>query len=220
MASWDDVKSRISWAGKASVVKTRTLAKLAAVNGKISDAEKSLKDEYLALGRKFVEDEYAGISVEDIEERLERAAVEDSSEAGLLEAVLKVKRNEALLDELFEEKEELKGITPCRVCGMEVTADSRFCSKCGAMVNPGVPDEPDASDDGETPDDPDIPDEEEAPEETEDDGTEDDRELPHPIEIEVGKDDEAAEEVVNDVAGDMAADVRRYMEDGGEAAEE
>ena len=135
MASWDEVKSRIKWAGKASVVKLRTAAKTATVNGKISDAKKSLNGCYLELGRCLVDTEYKDDSIQDIERLIERAEV-NGADTEVLEAVREVKKCEKLLANLLEEKVILKGITPCRVCGAEVTADSEFCSKCGARVVP------------------------------------------------------------------------------------
>ena len=135
MASWDELKSRISRAGKASVVKTRTLAKIATVNGKISDTRKNINTGCRELGRILVDSAYADDSAEDIRNRIDKAeaAGEDRE---LLEAVLRVKEYEEELDELIYEKGQLQGITACRVCGAEVTADSDYCSKCGASVIP------------------------------------------------------------------------------------
>ncbi len=150
MASWDDVKSRISWAGKATVVRTRTVAQIATVNGKISDTRKNINAGCLELGRILVDSEYADDTVEDIEERIDKAET-TGEDKELLKAVLKVKKFEEELDELVYEKGQLQGITPCRICGAEVTADSEYCCKCGASVVP----EDDPSD-GEPDDGPDI----------------------------------------------------------------
>ena len=225
MASWDEVKSRISWAGRAAVVKTRTMAKIATVSGKISDARKSVDESCLALGRMLVDTEYAGLSAEEIEELI-RKAEESGEETQLLKAVMLVKKSEETLDELIEEKSLLKCITPCRVCGREITSGEEFCSVCGARVVPedepeDDPYEEDEEDDADEPeddagteDDGDI--EEEAEDEDSDEDNDTDSELPHPVEIEVNENDEAAEEVVKDLADDMAEDVKRYMEDDGD----
>ena len=154
MVSWDDVKSRISWAGKASVVKTRTLAKIATVNGKISDAKKNINKGCRELGRILVDSGYADDTAEDIKKRIDEADT-TAEDRELLEAVLIVKRYEEELDALIYEKGQLQGITPCRVCGSEVTADSDYCSKCGASVVPQdlvLDEEPDDGGDAESED--------------------------------------------------------------------
>ena len=245
MASWDEVKGKISWMGKASVVKTRTAARIVTVDGKISDARKKVDESLLALGRCLYELDYAEDSVEDIEELIKEAEA-DGEDIGFYEAVLEVKRNEAQLEGLIEEKEILKGIKPCRVCGEEITADSAFCRICGTRVDQDEDSEYEPEDSDEETDE-DISDEEadedadadsdsDSDEEEFDEDTDDedggdpdeedddeeessDPELPAPVEVKVDKNDEAAEKVVNVVTGDMAEDVKRYLEDD-EASDE
>ncbi len=243
MASWDEVKGKISWMGKASVVKTRTAARIVTVDGKISDARKKVDESLLALGRCLYELDYAEDSVEDIEELIKEAEA-DGEDIGFYEAVLEVKRNEAQLEGLIEEKEILKAIKPCRVCGEEITADSAFCRICGTRVDQdedseyepedsdeetdedisGEDTDEDAdadsdSDEEEFDEDSDDEDGGDPDEEDDDDEENSDPELPAPVEVKVDKNDEAAEKVVNVVTGDMAEDVKRYLEDD-EASDE
>ncbi len=175
MDLWQGFKDKVSYVSNVFVTKTGTWAKIANINGSISDSSREVEKKYAMLGRAFAECEYDDTTIDEIEDELASLA-DDDARKEVINAVLAARQAEDALDNLYAEKERLRGIRPCRCCGSAVDGYMDYCPFCGTAVVDKT-----------------------------------DEILRSEIEVIVDEDSEAAEEVAKDVAGELADDVRRYM---------
>lgn len=153
MAFLKDMKGKLANTGDTMVNKTRNLARIAQLNGMLSDMDNDRNKQYAQLGRLFYEDRYGRMKIKTLEKKLMELG-DDDPKKEIISKVLELKQGELIYAELTEEKKRLKGIIKCPSCGSDVTPDSKFCIHCGErmiredVAAPGIkPDESAAEDD-------------------------------------------------------------------------
>ena len=97
--------------------KGRDVADIARLKYQISDEERKLNDIYTKIGRLYVEK--AG----------------DKATGTLATLIEEINGIKATIEEHKARIRDLKGISLCKNCGAELSADAKFCVACGQRVN-------------------------------------------------------------------------------------
>ncbi len=133
MASWEDIKTRLSDTGDRIVEKIRVSAESARLSGELRDMEKDRDKNYAMLGQMFYEDKYGRMKIKTLEKKI--AELDDNNpKKAIVLKVLELKQGEVAFAELAELKKKLKGITKCPNCGGDVSPDEEFCVTCGTRI--------------------------------------------------------------------------------------
>ena len=133
MAFWDEFKDKVSDVSTTIVDRTRNLARVAQINGTLSDMKKERERNYAQLGRLFYEDRYGRMKIKTVEKKI--AELEDGDiKKEIALKVLELKQSEKIEEELIQEKRLIKEAVRCPECGAEVTPDSKFCITCGSKL--------------------------------------------------------------------------------------
>ena len=120
MSLFEGLSKVISETSATAVSKTKELARIAQLNGAISDEEKIIAAAHTEIGRRYMEN-LAGERRDLFGDQIDLIA----HAQGRIEA-------------LRRELDEVKGLGKCPYCGAAVEAGFLFCVNCGAKM----PDQP------------------------------------------------------------------------------
>lgn len=116
MSLFEGLSKVISETGATAVSKTKELARIAQLNGAISDEEKIITAAYAEIGRRYMEN-LAGERLDLFGDQVER-----------------VREAQGRIEALRRELQEVKGLGKCPSCGAPVEAGKAFCGNCGARL--------------------------------------------------------------------------------------
>jgi len=116
MGLFDELSKKLTKAGQDAVVTAKNFAETTKLNSQISDEKERLNACYVQIGRAYYE----------------RHA--DSQDNEFAEACKQIAESEAKIASLEEEVKKIRGVQKCPVCGADVPNNSKFCSKCGAVI--------------------------------------------------------------------------------------
>ncbi len=129
MAMFDSIKDSFNKGVAAVSVKSETLVESSRIKTAISNNKKKWDGEIGALGTKLYHRWKAG-------EAIDPAFAEDFARIGSIEK--EIDELNARLEQLKTEETKLLGSAPavCAKCGKPLVSGARFCTGCGAPVNP------------------------------------------------------------------------------------
>lgn len=116
MSLFEGLSKVISETSATAVSKTKELARIAQLNGAISDEEKIITAAHTEIGRRYMEN-LAGERPDLFGDQIDLIA----QAQGRIEA-------------LRRELDEVKGLGKCPYCGAAVEAGKAFCGNCGAKL--------------------------------------------------------------------------------------
>lgn len=116
MSLFEGLSKVISETSATAVSKTKELARIAQLNGAISDEEKIIAAAHTEIGRRYMEN-LAGERPDLFGDQIDLIA----QAQGRIEA-------------LRRELDEVKGLGKCPYCGAAVEAGKAFCGNCGAKL--------------------------------------------------------------------------------------
>lgn len=117
MASiFDGIGKKISQTGQDAIRKTKDMAEVARLNSYISDEEEHVHTYLYEIGKSYYEDN------------------RENSSCMYQEQVKRVTSSLARIEELNNEIRKIKNIQICGKCGAQLSAESTFCSSCGAKM--------------------------------------------------------------------------------------
>lgn len=116
MSLFEGLSKVISETSATAVSKTKELARIAQLNGAISDEEKIIAAAHTEIGRRYMEN-LAGERRDLFGDQIDLIA----QAQGRIEA-------------LRRELDEVKGLGKCPYCGAAVEAGKAFCGNCGAKL--------------------------------------------------------------------------------------
>lgn len=116
MSLFEGLSKVISETSATAVSKTKELARIAQLNGAISDEEKIIAAAHTEIGRRYMEN-LAGERRDLFGDQIDLIA----QAQGRIEA-------------LRRELDEVKGLGKCPYCGAAVEAGKAFCGNCGARL--------------------------------------------------------------------------------------
>ncbi len=116
MGFFDDLTKKVSSASQSAVQKGKNVVDIQKINSQINDANKTVTDIYLQLGKAYYDNNKDNASEAD---------------AALF---AEITRQNALIADLENQKRVLKGIAVCPNCGAEIPNTQKFCSNCGAPI--------------------------------------------------------------------------------------
>ena len=116
MGFFDDLTKKVSSASQNAVQKGKNVVDIQKLNSQINDANKTITNIYLQLGKAYYENNRNNPMEADAE------------------VFAEVARQEALIGDLKNQVRTLKGIAVCPSCGSEIPNTQKFCSNCGAPL--------------------------------------------------------------------------------------
>jgi len=116
MSLFDEVGRKLVETGQIAAQKTRGMTDTMKLNSMISDEERSIKDAFYQIGKKYCE--AFGRNPDKIFAQLV---------AGVRDSMVKIQ-------EYTDQIKQIKGIVNCPTCGSEVSYESPFCSSCGSPM--------------------------------------------------------------------------------------
>ncbi|HJA25046.1 zinc-ribbon domain-containing protein [Candidatus Allofournierella excrementigallinarum] len=116
MSLFEGLSKVISETSATAVSKTKELARIAQLNGAISDEEKIIAAAHTEIGRRYMEN-LAGERPDLFGDQVER-----------------IREAQSRIEALRRELEEVKGMGKCPYCGAQVEAGKAFCGSCGARL--------------------------------------------------------------------------------------
>lgn len=125
MASFfDNVKNKVSAAGKSAAKMTKEIADTAKLKAEINGAKSTVENTYSDIGKLYYEQK------------------KDVPDEGYAELVAKISEALALIEKKEQEIREIRGEIICPQCGKHVTDKNiSFCPACGARVRDEQPEE-------------------------------------------------------------------------------
>lgn len=116
MSLFEGLSKVISETSATAVSKTKELARIAQLNGAISDEEKIIAAAHTEIGRRYVEN----------------LAAERRDLFG--DQIDLIAQAQGRIEALRRELDEVKGLGKCPYCGAAVEAGKAFCGNCGAKL--------------------------------------------------------------------------------------
>ena len=116
MSLFEGLSKVISETSATAVSKTKELARIAQLNGAISEEEKAIHAAHAEIGRRYVEN----------------LAAERRDLFG--DQIDLIAQAQGRIEALRRERDEVKGLGKCPYCGAAVEAGKAFCGNCGAKL--------------------------------------------------------------------------------------
>ena len=116
MSLFEGLSKVISETSATAVSKTKEFAKIAQLNGAISEEEKTIHAAHAEIGRRYVEN----------------LAAERRDLFG--DQIDLIAQAQGRIEALRRELDEVKGLGKCPYCGAAVEAGKAFCGNCGAKL--------------------------------------------------------------------------------------
>lgn len=116
MSLFEGLSKVISETSATAVSKTKELARIAQLNGAISDEEKIIAAAHTEIGRRY----------------MENLAAERRDLFG--DQIDLIAQAQGRIEALRRELDEVKGLGKCPYCGAAVEAGKAFCGNCGAKL--------------------------------------------------------------------------------------
>lgn len=113
MAFFDEVGKKLTKAGQGVAQSTKNVATVAKLNSAISDEEKNINRQLLAIGQAYFD------------------LHKDNPEEAMAEAVGSIIRSQEQIARCKEQVRQIKGMVNCPNCGAEVAYSAAFCNACG-----------------------------------------------------------------------------------------
>lgn len=116
MAFFEDLGKKITQKGQSAVQKTKEMAEITMLNGRIADEEKRIKDTYTEIGKLYV-----SLHPGDYEEDYHI----------LIEAL---KHSDTKISEYKQQIQNIRCTKRCKNCGAEIALHALVCDSCGKPV--------------------------------------------------------------------------------------
>ena len=121
MSFFDEIGKKVTQVGNDTVKMTKDLSEIAKLNMAITSSEKKIQELYGQIGKSYFE-KYSG-----------------NADSEFYDLISEINNQNGLIRENKEKICTIKGVTSCKNCGSEVSAESAFCPACGAKVERVVP---------------------------------------------------------------------------------
>lgn len=121
MAFFDEVGKKLTKAGQGVAQSTKNVATVAKLNSAISDEEKNINRQLLAIGQAYFD------------------LHKDNPEEAMAEAVGSIIRSQEQIARCKEQVRQIKGMVNCPNCGAEVAYSAAFCNACGHQMPQHAP---------------------------------------------------------------------------------
>ncbi len=116
MGFFDTVVDTVTNAGREVGDKAKELAETTKIKNEIAAEKRKIKEEYEKIGRLYVKE------------------FKDRPNPLFVESVNKIAASEKLIADKEAELDDAKVFKVCPNCGAGMSAESKFCSKCGQEV--------------------------------------------------------------------------------------
>lgn len=125
MASFfDNVKNKVSEAGKSAAKMTKEIADTAKLKAEINGAKSTIENAYSDIGKLYYEQK------------------KNAPDEGYAELIAKISEASALIEKKEQEIRDIKGEVICPQCGKCVNGKNIvFCPACGARLRDEQPEE-------------------------------------------------------------------------------
>lgn len=121
MSFFDEIGKKVTQVGNDTVKMTKDFSEIAKLNSAINSSEKKIQELYSQIGKSYFE-KYS-----------------ENTDSEFYELISEIKNQNGMIMENKEKICAIKGVTSCKNCGSEVSAESAFCPSCGAKVERVVP---------------------------------------------------------------------------------
>lgn len=123
MSFFDEIGKKVTQVGNDTVKMTKDLSEIAKLNSAVNSSEKKIQELYVQIGKAYFEKN------------------SENTESEFYDTISEIKNQNALIRENKEKICAIKGVTSCKNCGSEVSAESAFCPVCGTKVERVVPED-------------------------------------------------------------------------------
>ncbi|MCD8109577.1 MAG: zinc ribbon domain-containing protein [Clostridiales bacterium] len=119
MAFYDNFGKRIQQTGQGAIEKTKKTAETVKINAAVSEQEKKIQSIYTNIGKAYFE-KYA----------------DHPEDEDFLPYFQEIEGCTEKIREYQDQLAELKGLTKCKHCGMNISVNAAFCNYCGTRIIP------------------------------------------------------------------------------------
>jgi rubrerythrin len=116
MSIFDEIGRRIVETGQNAAQKTRGLSDTMKLNSMISEEERSIKNAFYQIGKKYCE------------------LFGKNPDQNFVQLISEIRDSMEKIQEYTDHIKQIKGIVSCSSCGCEVSHESSFCDSCGAPM--------------------------------------------------------------------------------------